>query len=94
MSVNSATMQISGGIASLIAGMIVTQSPSGMLEHYAELGYVVVGSMGIMIVMMYYIDRMISGRIDTAQSQITLRDSVGGAESIGQGEPVSAVLEM
>jgi MFS family permease len=64
MSVNSAAMQISGGIASVIAGMIVYQQASGSLMNYDVLGYVVAGTMAIMIVMMYYINRMVSTPAD------------------------------
>jgi predicted MFS family arabinose efflux permease len=60
MSVNSATMQISGGVASVIAGTIVSQSVTGQIEHYDTLGYVVVGTMALMIGMMYAIDRMVT----------------------------------
>lgn len=59
MSVNSATMQISGGIASVIAGLIVAESSTGMIQHYDILGYVVVTSMAAMIAMMYFINRNI-----------------------------------
>ena len=57
MSVNSAVMQISGGFASVIAGTIVSQSSTGMIEHYDLLGYVVIGLMGVMIAMMYRINQ-------------------------------------
>jgi predicted MFS family arabinose efflux permease len=61
MSVNSSVQQISGGIATFIAGKIVVETPVGKLDHYDTLGYVVVGAMIITIVMMYsihtYVDR-------------------------------------
>ncbi|MBS1680315.1 MAG: MFS transporter [Bacteroidetes bacterium] len=57
MSINSSVQQISGGIASAVAGMIVYQAPDGNLHNYNTLGYVVIGSMLITIVMMYWIDR-------------------------------------
>lgn len=57
MAVNSATMQISGGLASMIAGQIVDQSPVGKILHYDSLGYVVVATMALMIGMMYFINR-------------------------------------
>ncbi|HLZ15402.1 MAG TPA: MFS transporter [Cyclobacteriaceae bacterium] len=57
MSINSSVQQISGGIASAIAGMIVIQSPGGQLTGYPLLGYVVIGSMLVTIGMMYWIDR-------------------------------------
>ncbi|MBI1768367.1 MAG: MFS transporter [Bacteroidetes bacterium] len=59
MSINASVQQISGGIASAIAGMIVFQAPDGMLHRYDILGYVVVGTMVITIVMMYWIDKHI-----------------------------------
>lgn len=44
MSVNSSLQQIAGGIAALIAGMIVSQqSKYSPLEHYDTLGWVIVG---------------------------------------------------
>jgi predicted MFS family arabinose efflux permease len=60
MSINSATMQISGGIATVAAGQIVGQSATGMILHYDTLGFVVVGTMAIMIGMMYYINRNVN----------------------------------
>jgi predicted MFS family arabinose efflux permease len=55
MSINSAVQQISGGIATYIAGLIVVQTVDGKLEHYDTLGYVVVGAMLITMIMMYSI---------------------------------------
>ena len=40
----AAIQQVSGGIASVIAGHIVTLAPDGKLEHFAWVGYVVVGA--------------------------------------------------
>ena len=55
MSINSAVQQISGGIATYVAGLIVVQTSEGTLEHYDTLGYVVVGAMLITMIMMYSI---------------------------------------
>jgi predicted MFS family arabinose efflux permease len=55
MSINSSVQQISGGIATFIAGLIVAEGPGGKLLHYDTLGYVVVGAMLITIIMMYLI---------------------------------------
>jgi predicted MFS family arabinose efflux permease len=38
----AAIQQVSGGIASVIAGQIVTSAPDGKLEHFPVVGYVVV----------------------------------------------------
>jgi predicted MFS family arabinose efflux permease len=40
--VGAAIQQVSGGIASVLAGHIVTMSPDGKLEHFPVVGYVVV----------------------------------------------------
>ena len=60
MSINSSVQQISGGFASAIAGMIVIQTPSGVLERYDILGYVVVISMLIAIGMMYMLNKQVN----------------------------------
>lgn len=59
MSVNSSIQQISGGVASIVAGLIVVQTESGRLEHYDILGYVVACTMLITVVMMYFIDQFV-----------------------------------
>ena len=59
MSINASVQQISGGIASAIAGMIVFQAPDGNLHRYDILGYVVIGTMIITIGMMFWIDKHI-----------------------------------
>ncbi len=61
MSINSSVQQIAGGIASGVAGMIVFQTPDGMLQRYDILGYAVIGTMLVTIVMMYWIDKQING---------------------------------
>jgi predicted MFS family arabinose efflux permease len=60
MSINSSVQQISGGFASAIAGMIVVQTPSGKLENYNILGYVVLATMLFTIIMMYFLNRYVS----------------------------------
>jgi len=63
MSLNSSTQQISGGIASYIAGMIVVQAPSGELLHYDTLGYVVAVSIVITIVMIWFVNRHVAAKL-------------------------------
>jgi predicted MFS family arabinose efflux permease len=63
MSVNSSLQQIAGGIAAIVAGLIVTQnSKSSPLEHYNIVGYVVVAISMVTIFMIYRVDRMIKGK--------------------------------
>lgn len=59
MSINSSVQQLSGGVASAIAGLIVVQTKSGVLEHYDTLGYVVVAAMIITAGMMYFINQYV-----------------------------------
>ena len=40
----AAIQQVSGGIASVIAGQIVTSAPDGKLQHFPVVGYVVIGA--------------------------------------------------
>lgn len=59
MGINASVSQISGGIASSIAGMIVYQEADGHLVNYPMLGYVVALTMLVSMVLMYNIHRMV-----------------------------------
>ena len=59
MSINASVQQIAGGVASWIAGLIVVQSNNGPLQHYDILGYVVIGTMCITVVMMYFLNNYV-----------------------------------
>ncbi|HVX96660.1 MAG TPA: MFS transporter [Polyangia bacterium] len=59
MSVNSSLQQAAGGVGAFVAGLIVVQTPSGALERYDVLGYVVMAAMLIVVVMLRPIDRMV-----------------------------------
>ncbi len=62
MSINSSIQQISGGVASFIAGLIVVQQPNGILDHYDILGYTVIGSMVVAIGLIYWVDQYVRQR--------------------------------
>jgi hypothetical protein len=55
MGVNSSIQQISGGIATFIAGLIIVQAPSGALENYDVIGYVIIGATVISLGLIYWI---------------------------------------
>lgn len=57
MSVNSSIQQISGGLASGLAGLIVVQNSDGFIQNFGTLGYFVVGAMVITWVMMYFTNK-------------------------------------
>jgi MFS family permease len=70
MSINSSIQQIAGGIASAVAGVIVVQTKSGVLEHYNRLGYVVIGTMTITIIMMYFLNKYVQTKSSKSSTPI------------------------
>ncbi len=56
MSINASIQQMSGGLASALAGVIVVKTPSGYLENYDILGYVVICSMIVACIFIYNLD--------------------------------------
>jgi predicted MFS family arabinose efflux permease len=70
MGINSSIQQFSGGIASVIAGAIVSQSKSGALLHYDIIGYIVAVAVVITVAMLYMINKFVmqkSVKMATAQ---------------------------
>ena len=61
MSINSSVQQVAGGIASMIAGLIVLQGSDGFLHRYEILGYVVIGTMLVTIALMFWINQHVMG---------------------------------
>lgn len=59
MGINSSVQQVSGGLAAMLAGWIVKESPSGSLSNYNILGYVVVFAILITIALMNYINNYV-----------------------------------
>lgn len=57
MAVSSSLQQISGGFAAVIAGLIVVKEVDGKLSHFNILGFILVGTSLITMVMMTYIDQ-------------------------------------
>jgi predicted MFS family arabinose efflux permease len=60
MAVNSSLQQISGGVASVFAGLIVVQGSNGTLEHFDRLGFILIGTVLITVGMMYLIHRRVA----------------------------------
>lgn len=69
MSINSSVQQISGGIASAAAGLIIKEGSDKKLLHYDTLGYIVMASMLIGIGMMYLINRQVSRKLAAVKAQ-------------------------
>jgi len=59
MSMNSSIQSLSGGIAAIVAGMIVVQKGDAPFENYDIIGYVVSGSAIVTILLMYPLHRYI-----------------------------------
>jgi len=70
MSISSSLQQVAGGVASVIAGLVVVQAPGGELLHFDTLGYVLVCTTVLSLTMMYFIDRRI--RDDGANEHSTV----------------------
>jgi predicted MFS family arabinose efflux permease len=62
MSISSSVQQVSGGLAAILGGLIVTETGTGALEHFDVVGYVLVGTTLVTLVMMYFISRRVEGR--------------------------------
>jgi predicted MFS family arabinose efflux permease len=59
MSVSASIQQISGGIASVLAGLIVAENSDGSLLHFDILGYVVIGAIALTMIMMRLLNRYV-----------------------------------
>jgi predicted MFS family arabinose efflux permease len=66
MSVSSSLQQVAGGVASVIAGLIVAEAPNGELLHFDILGYVLVCTTAITLTLMYFIDGKIKAERGSA----------------------------
>ena len=71
MSVNASVQQLSGGVASWVAGLIVVQATSNSpLQHYDMLGYVVIGTMIITVILMYFLNRYVQNKMEPSAKPI------------------------
>ncbi|PQA59315.1 MFS transporter [Siphonobacter curvatus] len=65
MSINASVQQMAGGLAAAAAGFIVSETPSGYIEHYDRLSYVVIAGSILAIVMMYFVNQMVQRKLAT-----------------------------
>ena len=71
MSVNSSLQQVAGGIAAVVAGLIVTQrTPTSPLEHYDTLGLIVAGVVGGCCLLVYRVSQLVKHRAGVAASAL------------------------
>jgi predicted MFS family arabinose efflux permease len=57
--VSASVQQLSGGIASVIAGVVVAQGPGGDLQHFDQIGYIVVATTLLSLGLMYFVHRSV-----------------------------------
>jgi predicted MFS family arabinose efflux permease len=63
MSINASVQQISGGVAASLAGLVISQGADNKLHHYNTLGVIVMASMVLVMIMMYYVNRQVNGKM-------------------------------
>jgi len=64
MSISSSIQQISGGLGSVLAGMIISVNAEGRIEHFDTVGYLIAASTLITAYQMYGIHKKIHERLD------------------------------
>jgi len=62
MSVNSALQQLSGGVGSVLAGLIVSEGPDHKIVHFNIVGYIIMGTVALTMVLMYFINKTVTER--------------------------------
>lgn len=60
--VSASLQQLSGGLGSVLAGAIIAQGPDGVLLHFDRIGYVVVATTIVTLVMMYFVQKAVAER--------------------------------
>lgn len=65
MGINSSIQQIAGGLASLLAGFIVSETSTGFIENYPLLGDVVVFAVIVTALLMYRIHKYVTVKLAT-----------------------------
>jgi len=66
-SISASLQQLSGGLGSVFAAAIIAQNADGSLEHFDRLGFVVVGTSLVALLMMYFIQRQVARKIGRAE---------------------------
>lgn len=61
--VSASLQQLSGGLGAVLAAAIIAQGADGALLHFDRIGYVVVGTTIITLVMMYFVQKAVAERV-------------------------------
>ncbi|MBR1210422.1 MFS transporter [Bradyrhizobium sp. JYMT SZCCT0180] len=60
--VSASLQQLSGGLGSVFAAAIIAQNPDGTLRHFDWLGYVVVATSILSLIMMYFVQKSVASQ--------------------------------
>jgi hypothetical protein len=60
--VSASLQQLSGGLGSVFAAALIAQNADGSLLHFDRLGYVVVTTAVISLILMYFVQRPIAAQ--------------------------------
>jgi predicted MFS family arabinose efflux permease len=63
--ISASIQQLSGGIASVVAGHIVAQAADGKIEHFQNVGYVVVCTTLLALALVWNIQKQVQARVAT-----------------------------
>jgi predicted MFS family arabinose efflux permease len=64
--ISASLQQLSGGLGSVFAAMIIAENADGTLRHFDRLGYIVVGTSLIALVAMYFVQRQVARKAGKA----------------------------
>lgn len=92
MAIGASIQQVSGGIASVVAGLIVVQRTDGVLDHFNTVGYVVSASTVFTVGMMHWINRIVRAEAAAASSALAAQPGAPGGVS-RSGEATVATIE-
>ncbi len=62
MAISTSLQQISGGVAAVIAGLIVSEAPDGKILHFDTLGYILIFTAIVNLVILFYLNKQVSKR--------------------------------
>ena len=60
--VSASLQQLSGGLGSVFAAAIIAQNPDGTLRHFDWLGYIVVATSILSLIMMYFVQKSVANQ--------------------------------
>jgi uncharacterized oligopeptide transporter (OPT) family protein len=72
MSISSSLHQLAGGVASSCAGLLVSQTGDGPLDHYERLGYVVASSMVVGVALMGRVNMIVQADTNDGRAPVAM----------------------